>query len=217
MSTKNTIDCPCGFGKNLPVDTTQCPKCGLDLKPLSDAGKLQYEISRKSKKQRSLIYILAVVALLFCIALVISLVNKKKVVPGKVDMNALFVNFKNDIKSIPELNHLDIFLDSTIHLSGDLDVSASNKLWKLVTSTELPANKLNTDRLAVREHDADSFCINYTVRRGESLSILAGSFYGDPYKWSSIYKANKMLIPNPDKLKVGIRLKIPVENTIAYE
>jgi hypothetical protein len=34
-NTENTLNCVCPYGKNLPVDTEKCPKCGLNLSPLS--------------------------------------------------------------------------------------------------------------------------------------------------------------------------------------
>src|SRR5579872_2833447 len=28
------VDCPCGFGKDIPEDRPQCPICGTDVSPL---------------------------------------------------------------------------------------------------------------------------------------------------------------------------------------
>jgi ABC-type amino acid transport substrate-binding protein/phage tail protein X len=52
----------------------------------------------------------------------------------------------------------------------------------------------------------------YTVKQGDTLSRLAGKFYGDvsPASWKRIYEANKAVIgPNPSRLRIGMRLRIP--------
>ena len=51
----------------------------------------------------------------------------------------------------------------------------------------------------------------YTVRKGECLWKIAGyrHIYGDPFKWTQIYKANKDKIRNPDFIYPGQVLVIP--------
>lgn len=47
----------------------------------------------------------------------------------------------------------------------------------------------------------------YKVRKGDTLRKIANRFYGDPGVWRQIAKANG--IKNPDKLKVGRKIKLP--------
>ena len=49
----------------------------------------------------------------------------------------------------------------------------------------------------------------YTVISGDTLSHLAQRFYGDHYKWSKIYEANKSTMKNPNFLFIGQKLFIP--------
>lgn len=50
----------------------------------------------------------------------------------------------------------------------------------------------------------------YTVKKGDTLSIIAQKVYGDSKKWVDIYNANKSKIGNnPNKLKEGLVLTIP--------
>jgi nucleoid-associated protein YgaU len=50
----------------------------------------------------------------------------------------------------------------------------------------------------------------YEVQAGDTLGIIAEKFYGDSTMWRPIYDANKDAIgPDPDKLKLGMQLKIP--------
>ena len=49
----------------------------------------------------------------------------------------------------------------------------------------------------------------YTVVAGDSLSKIAKQFYGDANKYMKIFEANKDQLKDPDKIKVGQKLKIP--------
>ncbi|MFH1038272.1 MAG: transporter substrate-binding domain-containing protein [PVC group bacterium] len=49
----------------------------------------------------------------------------------------------------------------------------------------------------------------FTVRKGDTLSKIAGEVYGDRGAWQVIYRANRDILPGPDALKVGQELKIP--------
>ena len=51
---------------------------------------------------------------------------------------------------------------------------------------------------------------SYTVVKGDSLSRIAKSLYGNASKWHAIYEANKAVIgSNPDLIKPGQVLTIP--------
>ena len=50
---------------------------------------------------------------------------------------------------------------------------------------------------------------NYKVKKGDTLYKIAKKHYGDGSKWKNIYNANKKKISNPNKLKVGITIKLP--------
>ena len=49
----------------------------------------------------------------------------------------------------------------------------------------------------------------YTVKAGDTLSMIAEKFYGDAAKYNDIYEANKDVLPSADDIKVGQELKIP--------
>jgi nucleoid-associated protein YgaU len=51
----------------------------------------------------------------------------------------------------------------------------------------------------------------YTVQKGDSLSKIAKSRYGEAGKWKIIYEANKDIIKNPDLIYPGQVLKLPQE------
>lgn len=53
--------------------------------------------------------------------------------------------------------------------------------------------------------------IVYTVKKGDSLSRIAKQIYGNSNKWRKIYEANTDKIKDPNRLKIGLILKIPQE------
>ncbi|PIQ27923.1 hypothetical protein COW36_08910 [bacterium (Candidatus Blackallbacteria) CG17_big_fil_post_rev_8_21_14_2_50_48_46] len=55
---------------------------------------------------------------------------------------------------------------------------------------------------------ADAFTLR-TVKRGESLSIIALRTLGDSERYMEIYKANRDILKTPDALQPGMQLKIP--------
>lgn len=52
--------------------------------------------------------------------------------------------------------------------------------------------------------------IRYTIAKGDTLSGVAKTMYGDPKKYTVIAEANKAIIPNPDAVSPGLEVKIPV-------
>ena len=49
----------------------------------------------------------------------------------------------------------------------------------------------------------------YEVVSGDNLSKIAKHFYGDANKYTKIFEANKDQLSDPDKVKVGQKLRIP--------
>ena len=49
----------------------------------------------------------------------------------------------------------------------------------------------------------------YEVKAGDTLLKIAKSHYGDGNLYQDIFKANQDVLTDPDKIKVGQRLRIP--------
>jgi nucleoid-associated protein YgaU len=49
----------------------------------------------------------------------------------------------------------------------------------------------------------------HTVVSGESLSLIAKKYYGDPMKYNMIFEANNPPLTSPDKIYPGQVLRIP--------
>lgn len=50
----------------------------------------------------------------------------------------------------------------------------------------------------------------HDVASGDTLSALAKRYYGDASKYNRIFEANRDQLSDPDKIRVGQKLKIPV-------
>jgi len=51
----------------------------------------------------------------------------------------------------------------------------------------------------------------YSVKKGDTLSIIAMKFYGDPSLWRRVYDANRSTIRNPNVVLPGQQLEIPTD------
>jgi nucleoid-associated protein YgaU len=49
----------------------------------------------------------------------------------------------------------------------------------------------------------------YTVKKGDTLSKIAKTEYGNPNKYAAIFEANKPMLTHPDKIYPGQVLRIP--------
>jgi nucleoid-associated protein YgaU len=50
---------------------------------------------------------------------------------------------------------------------------------------------------------------SYTVKAGDTLSVIAEKIYGDAAKFEVIFEANKDILKSANDIKVGQELKIP--------
>ena len=51
----------------------------------------------------------------------------------------------------------------------------------------------------------------HVVKKGETLFDIARKYYGSTRNWQKIQEANRTKVPDPRKLKIGIRPTIPPE------
>lgn len=51
----------------------------------------------------------------------------------------------------------------------------------------------------------------YTIQKGDTLSKIAKEQLGAAHRWKYLYELNKDRIKDPNKLKVGQKIVIPVE------
>jgi nucleoid-associated protein YgaU len=65
------------------------------------------------------------------------------------------------------------------------------------------------DQLTVSTPAATPSATLYTVRRGDTLSAIAKTYYKDSSKYPQIFEANKPMLGDPNKIYPGQVLRIP--------
>jgi nucleoid-associated protein YgaU len=70
----------------------------------------------------------------------------------------------------------------------------------------------NPDDIAadIRVETTDYYA-KYTVQKGDTLGKIAKHFYGEPMKYTQIFKANTDILEHPDRIEIGQVLTIPFE------
>ena len=53
--------------------------------------------------------------------------------------------------------------------------------------------------------------ILHEVERGQDLHLIAGYYYGDARQWERIWQANRGVVRNPNRLRPGMVLHVPVD------
>ncbi len=90
-----------------------------------------------------------------------------------------------------------------LHLQVMADSEASkNRIWDAIKAVDPTFADLKHDI----EVDPNAAKV-YTVQPGDNLSRISKHFYGDPNQYKKIAEANG--IEDPDKIRVGMDLKIP--------
>jgi len=84
----------------------------------------------------------------------------------------------------------------------------ANRLWDNIKTHQGWENEVVANIQAQR---TDAFGV-HTVAAGETLSKIAKTYLGDANKYMDIFNANKDTLSDPDKIKVGQRLKIPARS-----
>jgi len=55
----------------------------------------------------------------------------------------------------------------------------------------------------------------YSVKKGDSLGTIAKEVYGDINLWGLLYLINKDSVTVPEKLRSGIKLRVPPKDALA--
>lgn len=103
--------------------------------------------------------------------------------------------------------------DLDVEVAGDTakvwgvaaDQATREKVLLALGNTQGIANVEDKMTTAVPQPEAKF----HTVQSGESLSLIAKKYYGNPMKYTVIFEANKPLLTNPDKIYPGQSLRIP--------
>jgi nucleoid-associated protein YgaU len=93
-----------------------------------------------------------------------------------------------------------------LKLSGTADYQLDKDLlWDKIKTYSDWQTEIAAD---VRVKNSDIYGI-YTVKSGDTLSLIAKSLFGDPMRYPEIFNLNKDVLKNPDLIKAGQKLKLP--------
>lgn len=85
-----------------------------------------------------------------------------------------------------------------------------NEVWNQI---KLVDSNYTADLMAEFSYDTDAPAVaaakTHTVAKGDTLSAIAKTYYGDASKYPRIFEANRDQLSNPDLIKPGQVLKIP--------
>ncbi|TRW26377.1 peptidoglycan-binding protein LysM [Flavobacterium zepuense] len=96
----------------------------------------------------------------------------------------------------------------TVTIEGEVDTEADTEKIALAVGNVGGVETVNNLMRVTVSEPASQF---YTVVSGDSLSKIAGKYYGDVKKYNTIFEANKPMLSDPDKIYPGQVLRIPAE------
>jgi nucleoid-associated protein YgaU len=85
------------------------------------------------------------------------------------------------------------------------------------TPADVEAPELDDDEAQEEEEQAEQTeqapeenYTTYTIKRGDTLSIISARELGDGSRWTEIYELNRDIIgPNPDGIRDGMEIRLP--------
>jgi LysM repeat protein len=97
--------------------------------------------------------------------------------------------------------------NGVLHVTG----TAANQYHKdlLWNAIKAAGGEKPSDIMADIKVADSSVYARHTVASGESLSKIAGHYYGNMMKYTAIFEANKNILKNPDVIHPGQELVIP--------
>lgn len=108
-----------------------------------------------------------------------------------------------------KLTDLKVTFDKgTTTLSGKCDSQATKEKAILLAGNLKGVEKVNGDALQapVEKKEEAEF---YTIKRGDTLSLIAKRYYGNAMKYPAIFEANREVIKNADLIYPGQVIRIP--------
>ena len=90
---------------------------------------------------------------------------------------------------------------------------AINKFWDQVKSINPSFEDITVDLSvdpSAAQQTAPAASQTYTVQPGDTLSKISKEFYGESNEYMKIFYANRDKLKDPDKIKVGQQLVIPL-------
>lgn len=124
------------------------------------------------------------------------------------------MSLQNKYKAVLDLGmELNVQDGSVEEADGKLKIKGTtqtqyekNVMWDKIKEIggDNPADLAADIKVAVTD-----YYHKHTVAKGESLSLIAKHYFGDPMKYTAIFDANKGTLDSPDVIHPGQELIIP--------
>jgi len=105
------------------------------------------------------------------------------------------------------LTHVHLANDKLVIQGAAPNQAIKNEVWEQIKKVDAAYADLSADITIDATLKAPEKI--YEVVSGDNLSKIAKHFYGDASKYLKIFEANKDQLSDPDKVKVGQKLRIP--------
>jgi nucleoid-associated protein YgaU len=99
----------------------------------------------------------------------------------------------------------------TVTITGTADDAAEKEKAILVLGNTKGVAHVD-DQIQIAQQAPQAQSQFYTVQSGDTLSKIAGQFYGDANRYSAIFEANKPMLKDPDEIYPGQVLRIPQQH-----
>jgi nucleoid-associated protein YgaU len=98
--------------------------------------------------------------------------------------------------------------EGKLHFHGTVGTQAeANKIWDAIKTIPEWTNDVVAD---IKATDGSAAGQTYTVKSGDTLSKIAKELLGDGNAYMTIFNANKDQLSDPNQIKPGQVLKIPL-------
>ncbi len=111
----------------------------------------------------------------------------------------------------PGIDNLEVgYQDESAFLKGQAkSYEAVEKAILMAGNVKGVANVVN--EIQVEEAaPAEAKVEYYVIQKGDTLSLIAKRYYGDPMAYTKIFEANREVIQDPDKIFPGQKIRIPL-------
>lgn len=132
--------------------------------------------------------------------------NISQIAPEKENLQAQeLLNFVKKLGLVYKNIRISV-KGQTVLLEGEVDKQEqAEKIGLAIGNVKGVDNVDNKMRVTVSEPPSQF----HNVVSGDSLSKIAGKYYGDVQKYNIIFEANKPMLTDPDKIYPGQVLRIP--------
>ena len=111
------------------------------------------------------------------------------------------------------IKNVDVtFDDGLATVCGECSNEATRNTAVLIVGDVKGVEKINADGLTFPEAIEEVEKVEYyEIVSGDTLGGIAKRYYGNASKYTRIHEANKELIPDPNKIYPGQKIKIPLD------